>query len=144
MVQNYVRSSWAGLIRETAVVIWNAAPMVNPVVAACVEHVCRFVCLSTQPFGNKVVLALYFHSTFVSCSGRGHIYSFLATVAPVPNSVDLPSHSLMPIIEGVRIIDHVFYECIYMDLHLCHLSHIIPVTTHQPKRSEAVLGLMPS
>ena len=46
------------LIRDTAVVIWDEAPMANRAVMACVEETCRCVMGNECPFGDKTTILL--------------------------------------------------------------------------------------
>jgi hypothetical protein len=46
------------LIRDSAVIIWDEAPMANRAVLACVEKTCWHVMESDSPFGNKIIVLL--------------------------------------------------------------------------------------
>ena len=46
------------LIRDSAVIIWDEAPMANRAVLACVEETCRHVMENDSPFGNKIIVLL--------------------------------------------------------------------------------------
>ena len=46
------------LIRDTAVIIWDEAPMANRAVLACVEETCQHVMDNSSPFGNKIIVLL--------------------------------------------------------------------------------------
>jgi ATP-dependent DNA helicase PIF1 len=46
------------LIRDSAVIIWDEAPMANHAVLACVEETCQHVMENDSPFGNKIIVLL--------------------------------------------------------------------------------------
>ena len=50
--------SRAELLQETALIIWDEAPMANKAVFACVDSTLRTVMDSDEPFGGKVIVLL--------------------------------------------------------------------------------------
>ena len=50
--------SRAELLRETALIVWDEAPMANKVVFTCVDSTLRTVMDNDEPFGGKVIVLL--------------------------------------------------------------------------------------
>ena len=52
------KHSRAELIRQTAIIIWDEAPMANKAVFNCVHEVCCKCMSSNEPFGGKIIVLL--------------------------------------------------------------------------------------